>query len=63
MTVRLRTAKTKGSGSRAACLAMVFMLMESASRRWRRLNGSELIQDVIAGIDFTDGIRTERAVA
>jgi hypothetical protein len=42
---------------------MVFMLMESASRRWRRLNGSELIQDVIAGIDFTDGIRTERAVA
>jgi len=60
-TVRLRTTKTKGSGSRAACLAMVFKLMETASKRWRRLNGSELIQDVIAGVDFTDGIRTERA--
>jgi len=62
-TVRLRTTKTKGSGSRAACLAMVFKLMEAASKRWRRLNGSDLIQDVIAGIDFTDGIRTERAAA
>ena len=32
-TVRLRTAKTKGSGTRVACLTMVFKLMESASRR------------------------------
>jgi len=62
-TARLRTTKTKGSGSRAACLAMVFKLMETASKRWRRLNGSELIQDVIASIDFTDGIRTERTAA
>jgi len=62
-TVRLRTTKTKGSGSRAACLAMVFKLMETASKRWRRLNGSELIPEVIAGVDFTDGIRTERAAA
>jgi putative transposase len=62
-TVRLRTTKTKGSGSRAACLAMVFKLMKVASKRWRRLNGSDLIQDVIAGVDFTDGIRTERAAA
>jgi len=62
-TVRLRTTKTKGSGSRAACLAMVFKLMETASKRWRRLNGSELIREVIAGVDFTDGVRTERAAA
>lgn len=62
-TVRLRTAKTKGSGSRAACLAMAFKLMETASKKWRRLNGSELIRDVIAGIDFTDGERTERTAA
>ena len=39
-TVRLRTVKTKGSGSRVACLTMVFKLMESASRSWRALNGS-----------------------
>src|SRR5690606_26850042 len=37
-TVRLRTDKTKGSGSRIACLTMVFKLAESASRKWRRLN-------------------------
>jgi transposase-like protein len=31
--VRLRHAKTKGSGSRAACLAMVYKLMDSASKK------------------------------
>ena len=47
-TVRLRTVKTKGNGSRLACLTMVFKLMESASKKWRCLNGSELIRNVIA---------------
>jgi putative transposase len=42
-TVRLRTVKTKGSGSRSACLTMVFKLMESASKSWRVLNGSPLL--------------------
>jgi len=40
---------------------MVFKLAESASKRWRRLNGYELIQDDIAGITFTDGVRTHAA--
>jgi transposase-like protein len=60
-TVRLRTEKTKGSGTRQACLTMVFKLMESASRRWRALNGSTLLGDVIKGIVFVDGIRKEDA--
>jgi hypothetical protein len=34
-TVRLRTRVTKGPGSRAAGLAMVFKLIEPASERWR----------------------------
>jgi transposase-like protein len=42
-TVRLRTEKTKGSGTRGACLTMVFKLMESASKHWRLLNGSKLV--------------------
>jgi len=54
-TVRLRHRRTKGNGSRAACLAMVYKLTESASKRWRRLNGHALIPDVIAGLRFTDG--------
>lgn len=56
-TVRLRTAKTKGCGSRAACLAMVFKLAQSAQAHWRVLNGYELIPDVIAGVVFADGVK------
>jgi len=54
-TVRLRTRKTKGSGSRIACLTMVFKLMQSAQKRWRALDGSDKIPHVIAGIEFTNG--------
>lgn len=56
-TVRLRTYKTKGAGSRAACLAMAFKLVESAQKSWRKLNGSPLLPEVIAGVIFKDGIK------
>jgi len=56
-TVRLRTARTKGSGSRTACLTMVFKLVQCAQRHWRRLNGQELIVEVIRGVRFTDGVK------
>ena len=62
-TVRLRTEKTKGCGSRIACLTMVFKLAESAGKGWRALNGSALIPDVIAGVVFVDGIKPERIAA
>jgi transposase-like protein len=54
-TVRLRTSKTKGAGSRTACLAMAFKLVESAQNHWRKLNGSTLLPAVIAGAIFKDG--------
>ncbi len=60
-TVRLRTAKTKGSGSRIACLTMVFKLVQSAQKRWRALNGSNLIPDVITGVPFVDGVKKPAA--
>jgi transposase-like protein len=60
-TVRLRTSKTKGSGSRSACLAMVFKLMESAAKKWRLLNGSPLLTKVIAGVRFVDGVEQTNA--
>jgi putative transposase len=56
-TVRLRTAKTKGCGSRQACLTMVFKLAQSAEKHWRKLNGCALIREVSAGVAFVDGIR------
>ena len=62
-TVRLRHRRTKGNGSRAACLAMVFKLCESAARKWRTLNGAKLLPDVIAGVQFIDGEKTEQNAA
>jgi putative transposase len=56
-TVRLRTARTKGCGSRTACLTMVFKLAQCAEKRWRRLNGKELIPEVIRGVRFVDGVK------
>ena len=56
-TVRLRTHKTKGCGSRIASLMMVFKLAQSAQTRWRVLNGSSLLSEVIHGVKFTDGIK------
>ncbi len=55
-TVRLRTRRTKGCGSRIATLTMVYKLVEQAEKHWRRLNKSELITLVIQGIEFVDGI-------
>ena len=60
-TVRLRTVKTKGTGTRLACLTMVFKLMESASKHWRTLNCSKLLGDVIAGVVYVDGVKENAA--
>src|SRR5439155_20657718 len=56
-TVRLRTYRTKGPGSREAGLAMAFKLARKAESRWRKLNGSGKLQDLIDGIVFVDGER------
>ena len=60
-TVRLRTNKTKGCGSRIATLTMVFKLAQSAEKNWRSLNGSQFLADVIHGIQFKDGIKQDAA--
>jgi len=54
-TVRLRTKKTKGSGSRIATFTMVFKLLLSAKKRWKRLRGYNKIEDVLNGVTFKDG--------
>ena len=60
-TVRLRHDKTKGNGSRSACLTMVFKLMETASKGWRSLNGKPLLAEVVKGTVFIDGIKEKPA--
>ena len=59
-TVKLRQRVTKGAGSRNAGLAMAFKLLLMAERRWRKLDGHELIPLVRAGVTFEDGARKER---
>ncbi len=57
-TVRLRTRKTKGCGSVSATLGMVFQLSRCAEKRWKRLNGSDLMADIIdARFRFKDGVK------
>jgi len=62
-TVKHRQRKTKGNGSRVACLTMVFKLMESAAKKWRLLNGAQIIPDVIQGTKFIDGVREDKVAA
>lgn len=59
-TVCLRTKVTKGAGSRAAGLAMVFKLVESAQARWPVINGSHLVPLVRSGARFERGQLVER---
>ena len=47
----------------AQCLAMAFKLCHSAQRRWRKLNRSEILAEVIEGVKFVDGVREDRIAA
>jgi transposase-like protein len=61
-TVRHRTTKTKGCLSRKTAMTMVFKLCQSASKKWRRLDGSHQLAEIIKGVKFKDGEKlTERA--
>ncbi|MFI0960667.1 IS256 family transposase [Streptomyces sp. NPDC021080] len=59
-TVRLRTKVTRGAGSRAAELAIVFKPIESAQARWRAVNAHHLVALVRAGARFQRGQLVER---
>jgi len=60
-TVRHRTKRTKGCGSRTATLMMVFKLASVAERHWRRLNKPQLILKLIEGVKFVDGLMAKAA--
>ncbi len=48
-------------GARQRGLLMAFKLLAMAERRWRRINGLELLPLVRAGVKFVDGRQEERA--
>ena len=59
-TVRLRTKRTKGCGSRSATLSMVFKLAQEAEKGWRRLRGHRMIPLVLENRTFQDGELVEK---
>ena len=61
-TVRLRTYRTKGCLSPRP-MAMVFKLCQCAQRKWRKLDGSNHLAEIIRGVKFVDGERQDRAAA
>ena len=62
-TVRHGTVKTKGCLSRKTALAMTFKLILSAKRKWRRLDGSNQLAELIEGVPFKDGIKITKHAA
>ena len=54
-TVRHRTVRTKGALSPTTARLMVFKLVTTAARTWRRLKGENLLPKVVAGVTFKDG--------
>ena len=59
-TVRLRTNKTKGAGSRSAGLAMAYKLLDAAQVRWRCVNAPHQVALVRAEATPVDGELIER---
>lgn len=55
-TVRHRTVRTKGALSQKTARLMVFTLVRAASKKWRKLNGTNQLPRVIEGVKFNDGL-------
>ena len=60
-TIRHRARQTKGCGSRAATLAMMFKLGCECEKSWRRLNACEQLHKLIKGVRFIDGVAEKAA--
>ena len=58
-TVRHRTVRTKGCLSHGTTLAMVFKLITTASKTWRRLMGNNQLPKIIEGVRFKDGMQID----
>lgn len=54
-TVRLRAKRSRNCGSRETTLTMVYKLMETAQKKWRRIKGFQLLTLVVNNVQFKDG--------
>jgi len=55
-TVRHRTVRTKGALSQDTARLMVFKLVMTAAKTWRRLKGENQLPKVVQGVTFTNGV-------
>jgi putative transposase len=56
-TVRHRTVRTKGALSQDTARLMVFKLIMTAAKTWRRLKGENQLPNVVAGVTFRNGVK------
>ncbi|NEV63495.1 IS256 family transposase [Thiorhodococcus minor] len=56
-TVRLRTKRSRNCGSRETTLTMVFKLLESAQKRWKRIKGFRKLELVVNNVQFCNGVQ------
>src|SRR5580700_6952158 len=54
--VRHRTVRTKGALSATTAKLMVFKLLNTAAKTWRRLKGENQLPKVVRGVKFQNGI-------
>lgn len=62
-TVRHRSRQTKGCGSRIATLSLVYKLAITAQKRWMKIKGYNLLEKVIKGTIYIDGVEATQNVA
>lgn len=62
-TVKARTRKTKGAGSRKAGLALAYKLATAAEKRWHKVRAPHLLALVRTGATFRDGRLVTRRAA
>jgi len=58
-TVRLRTKRSRSCGNRDTTLSMVFKLLQSAQKRWKRIKGFNQLKLVVNNVQFRDGERVD----
>lgn len=57
--VRLRTNAARRIKSPRSALYLIFQLILRAQKRWRRINAPEMVQKVIDGLKFEDGLEVK----
>jgi type II secretory pathway component PulL len=54
------TLRARRAAERVRGLVFAYKLLDMASQRWRKLDGSALLPLVRAGVRFIDGVQVER---